>query len=133
MNYQPRKQAKNLKSELDDIVNHLIKDSNISDDLKILIKDFECYVCDFSYGYTRYWNNCIVIPLWAHNRSIEYFTYYIAHELAHALAYINNSYYSGDLHNEEFYNMFNEICPKKYQHFEYKYKPKNAKRFGVEK
>jgi len=51
------------------------------------------------------------------------------HELAHAFA--RERYGKVVSHGKEFYDFFNILCPKVHQHFEFGYKPKNAKRFGV--
>jgi len=64
-------------------------------------------------------DNIFSVPLWAYFRSREYFTYYVAHELAHIISHKHNDYTPG--HKEPFYKYFKMICPKEYWHYETKY------------
>ena len=76
--------------------------------------------------------NKIVVPYWAykphHPKNIKtnggYFIYYVAHELAHIIAYKKFGVACG--HDSNFYAVFLEICPKEYQHFELEYKKTEA-------
>ena len=61
------------------------------------------------------YKNVFSVPLWAYFRSREYFTYYIAHELAHMISH-RHDYLPG--HKEPFYKYFKMICPKEYWHYE---------------
>lgn len=78
------------------------------------------------------------VPYWAYNPSFKknresnggYFIHYVAHELSHILAHIK--YGIVDTHDAKFYEMFTQICPEEYQHYELQYK-KSASRYGVKK
>jgi hypothetical protein len=87
-------------------------------------------------SYSNY--NMFTVPYWAYkpdtiqNRKTNggYFIYYVAHELAHIITY--SKYGGGCSHNSNFYEIFMEICPKEYQHFELNYK-KTAAKYGISK
>ena len=78
-----------------------------------------------SRGRCYYLNKTITIPVFAWSKGIDYLTYYIAHEMAHAIA--------GSLakHGQQFMQVFKNICPKEYQHYELGYKPRNATAAGI--
>lgn len=78
----------------------------------------------------------VLIPLFAFKNGIEYLTYYIAHEFAHAWVY--SSSLAGDIewpgvnyHGPEFMKRFKLLCPSEYWHYELSYKPKLAKAAGI--
>jgi hypothetical protein len=69
----------------------------------------------------------ITIPVWAINRAMEYKTWYICHELAHAFDKTKSN------HGPEFMRILQEICPANCVHFEIGYKPRNAIAAGIRK
>lgn len=82
-------------------------------------------VTDTNRGWCNYTNKTITIPLWAWNSARPgYSTYYLAHEIAHAIGPHKN-------HGAEFMRAFKHICPKELQHWELEYKPANAKAAGI--
>ena len=71
----------------------------------------------------------ITIPFWTFCQGDPaYWIYYLAHELAHAITFIDNA---NDIHGPIFMSNFKRLCPVELQHYEYGYKPRNAARAGV--
>jgi predicted SprT family Zn-dependent metalloprotease len=86
------------------------------------------YVADVSSG-VAYDDGRFTVPLWAYKqRSGGYFIFYVSHELAHVLR--QKKYGDGKPHDATYYKVFCDICPKRYQHYELKYKP-SAKKYGI--
>lgn len=79
------------------------------------------YITDTKIGEAEFEALTFTVPLWAYERT-GYFTYYVAHELSHLLAYIKYGD-KGKGHGEYFYEVFMEICPQKLQYFELCYEP----------
>jgi hypothetical protein len=110
------------------------KPKNIIPELQLEVKaavdllypkyDGDIYICRLNRGRTFVSKKIIYIPLSAYNRGVDYFLYYVAHELAH---YVSLSCY----HDEQFYNQFKKICPLFCQYFELNYKPRNAMAYGI--
>lgn len=98
--------------------------------------EWKIYCCDVRRGFCRPWRKVITIPLWTTGESRVNYTprdlwdrpmvwvYYIAHELAHAVA-------DTEKHGPEFYEAFKRLCPEELQHYELGYKPRNAKAAGI--
>ena len=126
--YNPRKQCKEHQAELDKIINKLLSNAKISHSLKNKVNNYRFFVCDVVQGWTHNNNLTSTIPLWAKEKSQDYFIYYIAHELSHVVNFCNKT---NDHHGKKFYEFFKLICPVDYQHFELGYKPQNAKKFGI--
>ena len=124
----PRKQVKEHQAELQKIVNRLIGRANIPYNLKVKVKKYRFFVCDVVRGWTSSKNLSSTIPLWSKEKSQDYFIYYISHELSHVIGFCDNI---NDHHGKNFYKIFSDVCPVKYQHFELGYKPRNAKKFGI--
>lgn len=63
-------------------------------------------------------------------RRRSYYIYYIAHELSHLV----RMHIHGKIgnHDAEFYEIFKQICPEKWQHYELNYK-KSCKKYGITK
>jgi len=72
-------------------------------------------------------NRVITIPYTAHKRSDDFFTYYVAHEISHLIAY---KHYKSGVHDKHFYRIFKKLCPKNYQHYELDY-IKRSKNYGI--
>ena len=112
------------------------------------------YVCDHQAGNfswkagatwaTREKQTRIVIPLWAYENPSEgidledttgYFEYYIAHELAHFNVWADGNWDKEKRgsrrvpHGTYFYEWFQKLCPKEFQHFEYEYLNASATRY----
>lgn len=75
-------------------------------------------------GYCIYAKKEITIPTWAIERGIDYYNYYLAHELAHIFV-------QDEAHGQKFMAEFKRICPPDLQHFELEYKPRNAAIAGI--
>lgn len=100
------------------------------------IPDWDIYCCDVKRGFCKPESKVITIPLWTTGESPNHGTpndlwgksmvwvYYIAHELAHAVA-------DTVKHGPEFYEAFRRLCPEELQHYELGYKPRNAKAAGI--
>lgn len=76
-------------------------------------------------GYCYYNRKEITIPLWAYNKSAEYYTWYFCHEMAHALSPANAN------HGPEFMATLIRICPENAIKYELGYKPRNAASAGI--
>lgn len=85
--------------------------------------DWRAYCANSRRGYCRPKSRYITVPAWTFRRGSDFVTYYLAHELAH----ING----GQDHGKAFYDEFKRICPEHLQHFELKYKPRNAAAAGI--
>jgi len=64
-----------------------------------------------------------------HHNDPDHATYYLAHELAHAWAYVKGG--KVNLHGDDFYKEFKRLCPPKLWHYELQYKTRDAKRAGI--
>jgi len=99
-------------------------------------KEVRGYIADVTRGQAYYKYNMFTVPSWAYHPGYRknlssqggYFTYYVSHELAHLIAY--KKYGVSCKHDSRFYEIFKEVCPKKYQYFELDYK-KTASRYGI--
>ena len=98
--------------------------------------EWDIYCCDVKRGFCRPQSKYITIPLWTTGEGMRCSTpvdlynkpmvwvYYIAHELAHAVA-------DTCKHSSKFYEAFKRLCPEELQHYELGYKPRNAKAAGI--
>lgn len=120
------------------IAHRLLKNAGIETDFdNRIFAGYKLYCCDTKRGWCYYNTKHITIPLWAvYARRGGYLTYYIAHELSHAIA--SNKFgddyglsYVYKPHGPEFMEIFMKVCPKSYQHYEIDYKPRNAKAAGI--
>lgn len=121
-----------LQNEIDKVITNLLNDCSVKFDIEGIIG----YVADIRRGCAKF-DGRFTVPLWAYDRRYKgksyrgeegYFTYYVAHELAHELKYKKYGKHSG--HDFEFYEIFMTICPKKLQHFELHYK-KTSSKYGI--
>lgn len=113
--------------KLMDLANALLLKSNLSDEeiltfnrsWKIVCADQKCSMC-------WYYCNTIVISLFA-TKSLRpgYVEYMLAHEIAHAFAGHDAN------HGPVFMGWLKRLCPEEYQHYEYGYKPRNARAAGL--
>ena len=78
-------------------------------------------------GRCYYRPKVITIPVHAIVRPIDYKTWYISHELAHAYDAARSN------HGDPFMRELIRICPPEYIHHELGYKPRNAARNGITK
>lgn len=91
-----------------------------------LVKDnWRFFVIDQRRGMCYYGQKVITIPMWAAQKGIDYKTWYLCHEMSHALAP------RGSNHGPEFMAMLKEVCPERVIHFELGYKPRNASAAGI--
>lgn len=97
-------------------------------DKRINPKGIRGYVVASKRGHAYTSQSEFTVPEWAYNKSIEYFTYYIAHELSHIIAYRK---FSAHGHNKEFYDVFKRICPRDLQYHEISYLKKKAHDNGI--
>lgn len=86
---------------------------------------WQFWIVDQRRGHCAYGPKEITIPTWAVKRSIDYYNYYLSHELAHVFA--GNKAAHGDV----FMRAFAKICPIELQHYEHEYKPQAAARNGI--
>jgi hypothetical protein len=101
-------------------------------------KEVRGYIADVSRGQAIYKYNMFTVPYWAykptHSKNLSskggYFIYYVAHELAHLIAFKKHGGRCN--HDFRFYEVFKEVCPKNYQYFELDYK-KTASNYGISK
>ena len=96
------------------------------------------YVTDSNNGRYRPNIKTVTVPVWAYNHAIkktnddpEYAIYYVAHELAHA--WVDHDGGKDDSpHGRKFYAWFKKLCPPHLWHYEIEYKPRDAKRAGID-
>jgi len=87
-----------------------------------------------SRGYCRYSSKTITIPKWAldlgaGSTNPEYSTYYLCHEMAHAM--LASSRHKIQPHGPEFMEQLKAICPIHLIHYEVEYKCRNAAAAGI--
>jgi len=91
-------------------------------------KDVRGYVANTPRGEANYMFCAFTVPYWAFNSNHPknmvskggFFIYYVAHELSHLIAFKKHGVRC--YHDARFYEIFETICPKEYQHFELAYK-----------
>ena len=84
------------------------------------------YVVSQRRGYCYYNAHVITVPLWAYNhKDPEYQIYYLAHEMAHAIAGEHAN------HGPSFMAAFISLCPAHLLKYEIEYKPRNAAKAGI--
>lgn len=94
--------------------------------------DYKIYCVSNNRGYCDYERKIILVPLWSFgHKNKNYWVYYLAHELSHAINKVMNGQVKS--HGNEFMEIFKMICPKYLQHYELNYKPRNAKAAGIKK
>ena len=101
---------------------------------------WDIYVTHSNKGYARSNSKTCTVPVWAytmaaaekniHKDDPRYALYYLAHELAHAWAYVNGG--NIRLHGPAFYTEFKRLCPPQLWHYELGYKSRDAKRAGID-
>lgn len=89
------------------------------------IAHIKVYLTTTYRGFAHFDRNYVTIPAYAEIRGVDFFLYYIAHELAHILRY--QKFGDEGCHDKKFYRCFREICPVELQHHELDYKPRGAK------
>jgi len=92
---------------------------------KLIAEGWRFYCVSQSRGRCYGSSRVITIPSWAVKRQAEYKTWYISHEIAHAL--------DDCLHNHgpEFMEWLKVVCPVESLHHELEYKPRNATAAGI--
>jgi len=116
-----KKVRKEFQEELDAVVTELSIER-----LGDRSKDVEGVIVDVRQGKAFPSRGEFSVPLWSLRRGRGFFTYYVAHELAHLYAETGS-------HDERFYRWFKLICPEEFQGYEYSYKPKMAESCGVKR
>ena len=87
------------------------------------------YAVDQRRGYCLWAAKVITIPCWAIlAQTIPYKTWYISHEIAHAIALQRDNCRG---HGPDFMRALQEICPPDCIHHELGYKPRLAKAAGI--
>jgi len=92
---------------------------------KLIAAGWRFYCVSQSRGMCYQTYRVITIPLWAVKRPAEYKTWYIAHEIAHAL---DNCIH---MHGPEFMEQLKLVCPIESLHHELGYKPRLAMAAGI--
>jgi len=122
---------KNIIYEYDNKVNEIAYKllKNINYDNLIQKYKINGHVCKIHRGKANV-DYTFSIPIFAFNKGIEYFTYYIAHELSHILQYI---FHNRMNHRSTFYKYFVMVCPEEFQKYEINYKPRLFNKYGIKK
>jgi predicted metal-dependent hydrolase len=96
---------------------------------QLIAQGWKFYIVDQRGGWCQMSSKTIVLPwsVWnpQRNKPADYKTYFVAHEMAHAFDRCISD------HGGSFMEWLNRICPVEMQHYEYEYKPRNAKRNGL--
>lgn len=88
-------------------------------------RGWKFYSVNQTRGACYYREKVITIPMWAIDKGVQYKTWYISHELAHAYDTARSN------HGDPFMQQLKVICPSDCIHFELGYKPRNAARNGI--
>lgn len=86
------------------------------------------YAVDQNRGRCYPFQKVITIPCWVIRRSIQQKTWYICHEMAHAIVLPEHP---NESHGKIFMDCLISICPADCVHFELDYKPRNAAIAGI--
>ena len=121
-----------FQRKIDIVVNELLKNFKESTGIKLKsekVKGIRGYVTDSVRG-RAFFNGRFTVPCWTFKKVDGYFTYYVAHELSHQIAYIVFGKDEGVNHKKEFYSIFKDVCPSELQYHELSYK-KSARSYGI--
>ena len=127
-----RKIKHELQNEINIVIDRLLSECKTEYDNE----GISGFIADVRRG-LAYMDGRFTVPLWAYDRRNNgknyrgdegYFVYYVAHELSHQLRYKKYGLNGG--HDFRFYEIFIDVCPKEYQHFELNYK-KTSSKFGI--
>lgn len=121
-----------LQKQIDNMIAAILMDTPYFE----FCREVRGYIADVARGQAHYKDNMFTVPHWAYNpghpKNLSsnggYFSYYVAHELAHLIAYKKHGCRCS--HDSRFYEIFVEICPEDFQYFELAYK-KTAGKYGV--
>lgn len=69
---------------------------------------------------------CFTIPLWVCKKPLEYQIWYVAHEVAHIIDFMDRR---RSFHDAVFHKILYEICPRNCVHFEIEYMKRAESRF----
>lgn len=120
---------KNIDAALTFILNEnisAIASESLAQHIELAVKDgWLFFAVNSRRGFCTYTLKTVTIPVWAINKGKDHATWYIAHELAHIYAGYKAH------HGPQFQAQLARICPIECQHFEYGYKPRNAKAAGL--
>lgn len=106
----------NIQKEIDKVPGYIVTKSSNDGLARYRYSTGECY-----------W----YINRQAYRRGSGYMTYLVAHELAHILNFLRNGD-KQDGHGPTFHEIFKEICPKQFWHFELEYMKRFANRMDIE-
>ncbi len=120
-----RKICYNHQQEID----HLISKLLFNYDKRLSSKNFKGYVTDTCRGRAHVAEGQFTVPLWAYKRGNDYFTYYVAHEMSHIIAWRKN--HKCVAHGKHFYDVFKQLCPISCQKYELGYKKRAGVSYGV--
>jgi len=122
-----RKIQTHLQIEIDTVIKNLLYKTKFDGKFTNGIKG---YIADVRAGKALY-DGRFTVPYWAFkDKRKGYFIWYVAHELSHQLRY--KVYGIDGCHDMRFYELFLQICPDEFQHFEVHYKPSCVK-YGISK
>lgn len=82
-------------------------------------------VLELAQGRCYYQTKRITVPIWAVAKGKVYASWYLAHEMTHAVVGAQAA------HGPAFMDMLQYICPPEAVHFELTYKPQNALAAGI--
>lgn len=106
-----------------------MKDSVKAQAKALFASGWKFYFVDQTRGTCYYSSKTITLPTWAMLREVEYRTWYLCHEMAHALTPVHITQLRP--HGIEFMENLIRICPNESIEFELEYKPRNAKASGI--
>jgi predicted SprT family Zn-dependent metalloprotease len=121
------KKIKNWLREYDEKIQLEITSLLLNYDKRIKPSTVRGYVVKAIRGRAHTEYGQFTVPEWTFIREEGYFTYYVAHELSHVIAWRR---YKNRVHDENFYKIFCKLCPENLQHFEINYK-KRSLQYGV--
>jgi predicted SprT family Zn-dependent metalloprotease len=114
--------------DYDAVMLHVVKNLLNDYDKRINPRSITGYVVNQQRGHAYWYQSEFTVPLWAYKKGMEYFRYYVSHELSHIIGYRK---FRSISHDKEFYEVFKRLCPKEIQHHEIGYLKKTAHNNGI--
>lgn len=110
----------NIDTKLTAELEHsIIYDTVLAQFQELKSKGWSFFVVDQRCGRCYFADKTITIPAWAQKKDHQYRTWYLCHEMSHAIAGWKAK------HGPEFQAVLLRICPKDCVHYEVTYKPKH--------
>lgn len=128
-----KKIVNRLQRRINNTIAEIVKNEDLSLDEQDHLLSVNAYVVDQRQGRCYYEHKTLTVPLWAYrNKDLSrgFFKHYVAHELAHVLAYYRYGGKVASGHGLKFYDCLKVLAPNTL-HFELDYKPRNAAAAGI--